>query len=116
MNKQFRAWDSLECRYLIDFLIDDEGKVYENGFSLNIVKGAIVEQWTGLSDKTGKLIFEGDIIQRLDYVGKVCFDFGQFYSPSFYEAGFDYVGDIFGEGLKEIEVIGNIHTDGDLLK
>ena len=67
-----------------------------------------VGQWTGLVDKNGKKIFEGDIVRTRgkdiylvewnnDYGGFECFN---------YETGID---------LNSAEVIGNIHDNPELL-
>lgn len=85
-----------------------------------------VGQFTGLTDKNGKKIFEGDII------GLECgeeYDIIEFYSIIFMEGRFvghrrlpDHNSIAIGEilvFLKElsgrIEVIGNIHDDPDML-
>ncbi|PCX66798.1 YopX family protein [Listeria monocytogenes] len=79
----------------------------------------VLMQYTGLKDKNGKKIFEGDIVEidvhdRLDWnviKGKVIFlegawlvtDSGSFAIPLWSE-------------INEIEVIGNIHENPELLE
>lgn len=77
-----------------------------------------VGQYTGLKDKNGKRIFEGDIVLKRTHNGKkpmpVYFDGGQFTcgvgggssTPSHYYSLED----------KQIEVIGNIHDNPELLE
>ena len=77
-----------------------------------------VGQYTGLNDKNGKRIFEGDIVEGVDYTsedggyGVVGFDDG-----AFEVSGNDCYG-TFHENYwgKDFEVIGNIHDNPELLK
>ena len=86
-----------------------------------------VGQYTGLTDKNGKNIFEGDIIKykntdgikfngvALTVIGKVVYNEK---NVSFAISGKDEIGakhyDYFP--IKNIEVIGNIHDNPELLK
>ena len=88
-----------------------------------------IAQCTGLKDKNGKLIYEGDIVKFGDFyeewhsfhIGKVYWG-GKYDYPAFElqcsTADFDMCNGlsyIFGEGLS-IEVIGNIYENIDLLE
>ena len=78
------------------------------------VNPATVGQYTGLKDKNGKEICEGDIL--LDESGTyavVGYSMGAFYVD--FGEGFDL--QYFTECIHEIcEVVGNIHDDPELLK
>lgn len=71
-----------------------------------------VGQYTGMTDKNGKKMFEGDIIKdRFDDIGQIE------YKPKYvafiiqgWETGFAFWV------KKDIEVIGNIHDNPELLK
>ena len=70
-----------------------------------------VGQYTGLTDKNGKKIFEGDIVKVPVYFDCGCYPHTEIRTkvvkiPMFYTIAFD--GDI--------EIIGNIHDNPELLK
>ena len=76
-----------------------------------------VGQYTGLTDKNGTKIFEGDIVKYGDTVHNVVFEqrngtayFGLVYS-TLETLSFGHYQD-----LKQIEVIGNIHDNPELLE
>lgn len=89
------------------------------GFSWHKVDPATVGQYTGLKDKNGRHIFERDIVKYRNTTAVVVFEFGCF---CFRATQPDYLGRdimaanvIFGEYSNEIEIIGNIHDNPELL-
>lgn len=112
---QFRAWDIdnnmfFDCSSHLISQISNDYSGLGNRF--------IYQQFTGLQDKNGKDIYEGDIIDGLD----IDTNFGQTYKNikvSFRLGEFGIGGGAWHLGLKylsEIEVIGNIYENPELIK
>ena len=95
------------------------------GLLYNLLRnpGIIMMRCTGLRDKNGKLIFEGDIVSTTLsdgskfkhiirwYDGKFIADYGWYYHKEFE----DYCS-ISQEWISKKEIIGNIHENHDLLE
>lgn len=80
------------------------------------VKSETVGQFTGLTDKNGKKIFEGDIVQGKDRLEKHLEVFGYIDHKN---GSFVITGDFMTHYRwldYEVEVIGNIHDNPELLE
>jgi uncharacterized phage protein (TIGR01671 family) len=127
---KFRAWDKTENKYMkhqyigSEMYVDIDGifDVEQDGYS-----SFVWEQFTGLIDRHGKEIFEGDIIQYdSDYTGNAFERIGyiRWSSKAFAGGKFNVMNkdgslgyDSFYGGIpnEDCEVIGNIRENPDLL-
>ena len=75
-------------------------------------------QFTGLYDKKGKEIYEGDVVSWGVYKDDkdiVRFNEGRFLLRDYYVSYQDNPNDAYGEGINRLEVIGNIYENPELL-
>ena len=96
------AEGNLECFHLTDGTPICYVSVF--GGKMNQVAPETVGQYTGLKDKNGKRIFEGDIMRNAGNVVEFC------------NGGFCVNGDSPLALWTKTEVIGNIHDNPELLK
>lgn len=128
---KFRVWDNgiMKKFARIPTYIDSEGNLYKDNDpygldmsgrrSISPMPNCVVMQWTGLHDKNGKEIYEGDIVRyylpgetdqdpEMEFTEEVSFVDGCFvvdgYTPAYVIT--DWKG----------EVIGNIHQDSEFTK
>lgn len=87
---------------------------YKAGLVVREVDPATVGQYTGLKDKNGKEIYEGDILfDESGVYAVVCYSMGTFCVD--FGEGFDL--QYFTDYIHEIcDVVGNIHDNPELLK
>lgn len=119
---KFRAYDPVKKTYYNDFYLmsDGNGAIYtplEEGEDENRL---IIEQCTGLKDKNGKLIYEGDLVQsKFNGLGRIAYYHAMLvvlWKKEVFFMDHTTTSTPIPLDTENIEVIGNIHENQDLLK
>lgn len=83
------------------------------------IKNLDIMQYTGLKDRNGKEIYEGDIVSwikgfgKIKYTSKIVFEEGD---ATFRVSGHGMHRLFSYEGTESVEVVGNIYENPELLK
>ena len=126
---KFRAWNLESKRWIEDWSISSYDRILDLNAEMHDGH-LIVCQYTGIHDKSGKEIYEGDICvedrgERYEQIGQIFFGCGGEGEPADYVGS--YYGWCFGSGNPdidettgflggELEVIGNIYENPELLE
>ena len=125
---KFRAWDTKYKGWCTHFVIDNYGNAHSIFGTISSIEDnqrywkehVVIMQFTGLYDRHGKEIYDGDIVKFSGYY------FGDTYEKESVEAvywnhkeksysyNFQNIG--FQEGPTWCEVIGNIFDNPELMK
>lgn len=138
MIPKFRAWDKRFSEFVEDFFVSEDGKIYKKstntGYGIAISRETsdkvILMQSTGLRDKNGKEIFEGDVVSRNSGMpsvvkfGKWIYeeDFGYkiknigFHLDSSYDDDEWFQAMDYEDIRKNYEIIGNVYENPELLE
>lgn len=115
MNREikFRVWDANNNEMINFYELSNNPKILMDALTSSELLSIFPMQYTGLKDKDGKEIYEGDVL-IYNQIKVVC---------KYIEASFriDYVNVGFNGGLgigsaQLLEVIGNIYENPELLK
>jgi len=114
---KFRAWNKrrrfMDSAWMIDF---EHGLVCHSKHNASDINACVLMQFTGLKDKNGKDIYEGDIIQTGDDVFYILYSNKDFCHVFWLSSQKNYMTLPFLKGIKDFEVIGNIYENPKLLE
>lgn len=121
---KFRVWSKESKKMYLpkkgcDFLVRIDGEYFvdedivENVGLIPVKKDdSVLMQYTGLKDKNGKEIYEGDIVKVNGELMEVFFKDGYFGWGKEHSGAYSF--DPFG--AEQLEIIGNIYENPNLLK
>lgn len=122
---KFRVWDKADKEYMIlgstglDARNGDVIDYYNEGNRLGGSEEYDIEQYTGLTDKNGKEIYEGDILGNewgngyISWCDK-CKQFQYYISGECMACSGDVQWYELVEDNGKLEIIGNVHEDPEL--
>lgn len=121
---KFRAWDKVEHLMVfvdeINWRSDFLAGFYEKGGTSGVVKDYELMQFTGLHDKNGKEIYEGDILRVVALEMQVIWDKekANYKLVESFKANITrnpYMEKLSASNAKKYKIIGNIYETPELL-
>ncbi len=120
MNRviKFRYWDGDEIIKWDDFFFSDISAVTDYSGDFSYIEQDKLMQFTGLTDKNGKEIYEGDIIKYFNRVAQI--KYSDMYACFIMYSEFDKQSfslcDSINDSKRDLEVIGNVFENPELIK
>ena len=124
---KFRVWDKKIKEYIIpeqfEILLlsnDEKTPIYNLNLSNNIydfykAENIEVDMFTGLKDKKGKEIYEGDLVKLLDTIDEIVCVVKYEYGSYILENG-DYREELSNCEERFLKIVGNIFQNEELLE
>lgn len=115
-NKDTKQWlkDEISLHCFCNYFLDDNGKVFclttsERGMGIQEMENVVVQMASGIRDKSGNMIYDGDIVVFSEYCGGVhLVKFDEILSASFLVSDEPWPDD-------DLIIVGNIFEKPELL-
>ena len=111
---KFRAWDDGKMDYNPTFGECSFGGSYVNSFEPSEYEKRTFMQFTGLHDKNGKEIYEGDVVKTPKYGNSQVVEYADINASDDMTA--PGMGFQFNDYPSNMEIIGNIYENPELLE
>lgn len=136
---KFRGKGGITDSWLIGSLVTwkDGAMIYGGFLNEGVVRTETVGQYTGLKDKNGKEIYEGDIVEWVFFYERLGANMGvkecdtivkgiirwkqggfilEVIENDFENAGYYSISALYTDTESDVEIIGNIHDNPELIK
>ena len=123
MIPKFRLWDKRFSEFVEDFFVSEAGKIYkkstDTGYGIAISRETsdkVVLMWsTGLCDKAGTEVFEGDVVHAYSE-GASLIGVIEYFDNAYCIKSKNGIYNSLWTNAEYFEVIGNIYENKELLK
>jgi len=114
-KRKYRAWDKVQEEFIYSDQVAGGMWRYFKLLEDRGIRHFESEDWTGLLDKNGKEIYEGDIVRHWDKFPSEINLQVVWHDSGFYFAWTDGLINHILRGTEFFEVIGNIHENPELV-
>jgi len=110
---KFRAWDKKDKEIITPKVLCNLDGIMQQDDGRTVLM-----QYTGLQDKKGVEIYEGDVGELNGLRYQCCYSYRHawFYWNQLGDINTPYSGGISGHDMRKVEVIGNIYENSELLE